>query len=111
MLQVSTHFAASAKLYKTYTLVHRSKPQMLQNFRFAGFSLVLYIGKCCEFLIRFVVLRIDFDDSCSEFCDFFKKFYTPDNLVVSISGNIDKNKVIDQINNNFINFFEIVFIK
>ena len=38
---------------------------------------------------------------------FFKKFYTPDNLVVSISGNIDKNKVIDQINNNFINFKSI----
>ena len=45
--------------------------------------------------------------SLSYLDSFFKKFYTPDNLVVSISGNIDKNKVIDQINNNFINFKSI----
>ena len=35
---------------------------------------------------------------------FYKKFYTPDNLVISISGNIDKNNVIDQLENNFKNF-------
>ena len=36
--------------------------------------------------------------------EFYKKFYTPDNLVISISGNINKDNVIDQLKNNFKTF-------
>ena len=42
--------------------------------------------------------------SIKSLIEFYKKFYTPDNLVVSISGNINKANVIDQLENNFKNF-------